>query len=119
MPDSSAPAVTVNVVYLARLRAAFGRAGEALALDGGATVADLMAALRARGDPFAAELAKGARAARGGEPRDLARVRRQQARRRRGRAPAPVTGGDRVRVRVDLMASPNHRRPDIAPRASR
>lgn len=59
MPDSSAPAVTVNVVYLARLREAFGRAGEALALEGGATVADLMAALRARGDPFAAELAKG------------------------------------------------------------
>jgi len=61
MPDSRSSAdVTVNLVYLARLRDAFGRAGEALTLPGGdATVAAVIASLRARGGPFAAELAAG------------------------------------------------------------
>jgi sulfur-carrier protein len=61
MPDSrSSVDVTVNLVYLARLREAFGRTGEALTLPrAGASVAEVLAALRARGDPFAAELAVG------------------------------------------------------------
>lgn len=59
MRDS--PHVTVKLVYLARLRDAFGTAGESLALPGGTglTVGALVAALRARGGPFAAELAPG------------------------------------------------------------
>jgi molybdopterin synthase sulfur carrier subunit len=61
MPYSRSSAdVTVNLVYLARLREAFGRAGEALTLPrGGATVAALLVLLRARGDAYAAELAAG------------------------------------------------------------
>jgi molybdopterin synthase sulfur carrier subunit len=61
MPDPrSSVDVTVNLVYLARLREAFGRAGEALTLPAGdASVAAVLAALRARGGPFAAELAAG------------------------------------------------------------
>jgi len=61
MPDSRSSAdVTVNLDYLARLREAFGRPGEALTLPGGdASVAAVIALLCARGDPFAAELAAG------------------------------------------------------------
>jgi molybdopterin synthase sulfur carrier subunit len=61
MPDSrSSTDVTVNLVYLARLREAFGRAGEALTLPrADATVAAILAALRARGGSFSAELAAG------------------------------------------------------------
>lgn len=61
MPDSRSSAdVTVNLVYLARLREAFGRAGEALTLPrADATVAAILAALRARGGSFSAELAAG------------------------------------------------------------
>ena len=51
----------IEVVYLARLREAFGRAGERVALttDDGATVADVVGQLRARGGVWAAELAAG------------------------------------------------------------
>lgn len=62
MPDSAPPsvAVTVRVVYLARLRDAFGAAGESLALAGGEpTVAAVLAALRARGGAWAHELTPG------------------------------------------------------------
>jgi len=61
MPDSRSSAdVTVHLVYLARLREAFGRAGEALTLSGGdATVAAVIALLRTRGGAYAAELAAG------------------------------------------------------------
>jgi molybdopterin synthase sulfur carrier subunit len=53
-------AVTVRLVYLARLRDAFGTAGEPFAAAGDpATVATLLAALRARGGVWAAELAAG------------------------------------------------------------
>ena len=54
-------AVTVRVVYLARLREAFASAGEAVRMPDGreATVAGLIEALRARGGAFAAELAPG------------------------------------------------------------
>ena len=51
--------VTVNVVYLARLRDAFGRAGEVLVLPAPAHASDAVATLRARGGAFAAELAPG------------------------------------------------------------
>ncbi len=50
---------TVSLVYLARLREAFGRAGEPLELTSPMTVATLLDALRARGGPWATELAAG------------------------------------------------------------
>lgn len=71
MPDSRSAGITLNVVYLARLREAFGRGGESLSVAGGATVRDALAALRARGEPFARELAPG-RAVRVAVNHDLA-----------------------------------------------
>jgi len=63
MPDASgSPRIaTVDVVYLARLREAFGTTGEALALPSLplVTVADVLAQLRSRGGVWAAELAHG------------------------------------------------------------
>jgi molybdopterin converting factor subunit 1 len=61
MPDSRSSAdATVSLVYLARLREAFGRPGEALTLSGGdASIAAVIALLRARGEPYATELAAG------------------------------------------------------------
>ncbi len=58
---AAAPAasITVNVVYLARLRDAFGRGAEALAVPAPARARDVLAALRARGGAFADELAPG------------------------------------------------------------
>ena len=61
MPDS-ATAITVNVrvVYLARLREAFARSEERIDLPANdATVAALVATLRARGGVWADELATG------------------------------------------------------------
>ena len=50
----------VNVVYLARLREAFGSAGEPLQLaTATATVNDVLTALASRGGAFATELAAG------------------------------------------------------------
>ncbi|MEP6678913.1 MAG: MoaD/ThiS family protein [Betaproteobacteria bacterium] len=51
----------IDVVYLARLREAFGSPGErvALATHEGATVSDVLAQLRERGGVFATELAAG------------------------------------------------------------
>ena len=51
----------MRVVYLARLREAFGRAEERLALSehDGVTVADVIGELRARGGVWATELAAG------------------------------------------------------------
>ena len=57
-----APAVVVDVVYLARLREAFGRAGESLAVSPvgeACVVADVLAALVGRGGAYAVELAAG------------------------------------------------------------
>jgi sulfur-carrier protein len=60
MPDLRNSAITVNLVYLARLREAFGRAGEPLTLPGAdSSVAALLAALRERGGSFGLELATG------------------------------------------------------------
>ena len=51
----------MKVVYLARLREAFGRTEERLSLSGpeGHTVADVIGVLRARGGVWATELAAG------------------------------------------------------------
>ena len=54
--------LTVQVVYLARLREAFGTSGERLPLRRGAdavTVADVLSTLAARGGIYATELASG------------------------------------------------------------
>jgi sulfur-carrier protein len=54
--------LTVNVVYLARLREAFGSAGELLPLQLAtetATVKDVLTTLASRGGVFATELATG------------------------------------------------------------
>ena len=63
MPDSSptsTTAVTVRVVYLARLREAFGRSGESLAIEGNApNVAGVLATLCRREGVWARELATG------------------------------------------------------------
>jgi molybdopterin synthase sulfur carrier subunit len=63
MPDSiptTIAAVTVRVVYLARLREAFGRSDEALAIAGEApSVTAVLAALRARDGVWARELGAG------------------------------------------------------------
>jgi molybdopterin synthase sulfur carrier subunit len=48
-----------NVLYLARLREAFGRREEPLELPAGATVRDLIDTLQSRGGPWATELASG------------------------------------------------------------
>jgi sulfur-carrier protein len=58
---ASVVATTVRLVYLARLREAFGSAGETLSLapDTGPTVGSVIAALRDRGGAWAAELAPG------------------------------------------------------------
>jgi len=50
---------TVKLVYLARLREAFGTSGESLTINGVSTVADVVAALRERGEPWSRELAPG------------------------------------------------------------
>jgi molybdopterin converting factor subunit 1 len=61
MPDSSHAdaVVTVKLVYLARLRDAFGRADERLTHASGSSVDTLLDTLRARGEPWSRELAAG------------------------------------------------------------
>jgi len=60
MPESRASTLTVQVVYLARLREAFGRAGEAIALPGAdSSVAAMLGVLRERKGSFGLELAAG------------------------------------------------------------
>ena len=61
MPDSTraAAGVTVNLVFLARLRDAFGRGSERLTLPSKSSVATLLDALRERGEPWSRELAPG------------------------------------------------------------
>ena len=54
-----AEAATLTLVYLARLREAFGAAGANRAAAGVTTVAALLAWLAARGGAWAAELAPG------------------------------------------------------------
>ena len=49
----------LNVLYLARLREAFGRGTERVDLPAPATVADLVALLHGRGGAWTAELAPG------------------------------------------------------------
>lgn len=59
MPDSLRTGVTVQLVYLARLREAFGRSSERMTLAGGSDIGALLDALRARGEPWSRELAPG------------------------------------------------------------
>ena len=61
MPDSShaETGVTVNLVYLARLREAFGRGNERVTLAAGSVVETLLDELRKRGEPWSRELAPG------------------------------------------------------------
>lgn len=51
--------ITVNVLYFARLREAFGIASENIALPDGVTAAGLLDLLRGRGEAWARELAAG------------------------------------------------------------
>ncbi len=87
MPDTSptsVTAVTVRVVYLARLREAFGTSGESLAIAGDApSVATVLTALRERGGAWSRELASG-RAVRVAVNHELAA------------ADAPVREGDEI-----------------------
>lgn len=62
----------VRVLYFASLREKFGRAAEALELAEAATVADLLALLRARGGVWAEALAEG-RPVRAARNQDMAR----------------------------------------------
>lgn len=96
MPDSSPPAVvsiTLRLVYLARLRDAFGTSGEGLTFTAETpTVAAVLALLRARGGAWDVELAPG-RAVRVAVNHDLVTG---DARLRDGDEVAllpPVTGG--------------------------
>lgn len=51
---------TLRLIYLARLREAFGSAGEMLEVPGESpTVRDVIGLLRARGEPWSYELAEG------------------------------------------------------------
>jgi sulfur-carrier protein len=61
MPDAHATAaIAVRLVYLARLREAFGLAGEEVSLArDDASLGSLLALLRGRGGSFARELAAG------------------------------------------------------------
>jgi molybdopterin synthase sulfur carrier subunit len=62
MADGShrvASGVTINLVYLARLREAVGRGGERMTVTAGSSVGALLDALRARGEPWSRELAPG------------------------------------------------------------
>ena len=96
MPDSSTPPVVgtrVRVVYLARLREAFGHSEEPVTLAGDApTVADLLATLRARGEPFAHELAPG-RAVRVAVNHDIASAQTRVSEGDEIALLPPVTGG--------------------------
>ncbi|HLX26948.1 MAG TPA: MoaD/ThiS family protein [Casimicrobiaceae bacterium] len=59
MRDSTSTLVTLRLVYLARLREAFGSSGETLelAVHDSPSVASAVETLRARGGAFASELA--------------------------------------------------------------
>jgi molybdopterin synthase sulfur carrier subunit len=84
MPDTRTAAGTITLVYLARLREAFGTPGETVTLpDGVATAGALQSWLAGRGGAWAAELASG-RAVRVAVNHDMAR------------ADTPLRGGDEV-----------------------
>ncbi|TJZ66411.1 MoaD/ThiS family protein [Chitiniphilus eburneus] len=65
--------MTIELLYLARLREALGCGGETLTLAAPATVADALAALCARGAPWEAELG-GSRVFRVAVDQDMATV---------------------------------------------
>jgi sulfur-carrier protein len=96
MPDAATSpqaAVTVRLVFLARLRDAFGASGESFAVAGDPpTVATLLAALRARGGVWSEELA-GGRAVRVAVNHELAPVGTVLAAGDEVALLPPVTGG--------------------------
>jgi molybdopterin converting factor subunit 1 len=59
MNSPSAPGLQVEVLYFAALRERFGTGHETLLLPPRSTVADLLAVLVARGEPWAQALAPG------------------------------------------------------------
>jgi molybdopterin synthase sulfur carrier subunit len=83
--------MNINVLYFARLRETFGTASEQIDLSS-ATVADLLATLRARGKPWADELS-GERAFRVAVNQDLAGPDTALADRDEVAIFPPVTGG--------------------------
>ena len=87
MRDSVASVVSVRLVYLARLREAFGSAGETLdiAADEAVTVGRVVDTLRARGEAYATELAPG-------------RAVRFAVNHRLARRDQPVRDGDEVAI---------------------
>jgi len=72
MNSIAVTSIALKLVYLARLREAFGSSGEALTIAKGSTVADVVATLRGRGEAWARELAPG-RAVRVAVNHDLAK----------------------------------------------
>jgi len=58
-PTHAAVGVTIELVYLARFREAFGRRSERVTLDAGSSVGALLDRVRARGEPWSRELAPG------------------------------------------------------------
>ncbi|HXR55408.1 MAG TPA: MoaD/ThiS family protein [Casimicrobiaceae bacterium] len=87
MRDSVCTVVRLRLVYLARLREAFSSVGETLELPAhdAATVATVVATLRARGGAFASELAPG-------------RAVRFAVNQRLVRAEHPLADGDEVAI---------------------
>ena len=87
MRDTVATLIHLRLVYLARLREAFSSAGERLELAApdGATIGDVVDALRARGGAWAIELAPG-------------RAVRFAVNHRLVRAEQPVADGDEVAI---------------------
>jgi len=94
MPDSSQATLTLRMVYLARLREAFGQGGETLTVDATRPprVGDLLEALRRRGGPWASELAPG-RAVRVAVNHDVATLQTPVRDRDEVALFPPVTGG--------------------------
>ena len=95
MRDTHLPTiVSVRVVYLARLREAFGSSGETVEVTGDdtPTIGTLVAALRSRGGAWASELAPG-RAVRFAVNHRLARIDHAVADGDEVAIFPPVTGG--------------------------
>ncbi|HEY7787200.1 MAG TPA: MoaD/ThiS family protein [Casimicrobiaceae bacterium] len=87
MRDSVSTLVVIRLVYLARLREAFGSAGEALGVtcEEPPTVATIIDALRRRGGAWSSELAPG-------------RAVRFAVNHRLARADQAIAGGDEVAI---------------------
>jgi molybdopterin converting factor subunit 1 len=91
-PAISPTSVSLQMVYLARLREAFGLASERLVVDGGTSVAHVLDVLRSRGGAWQYELAAG-RAVRVAINHELAAVDATVAEGDEIALLPPVTGG--------------------------